>query len=164
MWEKEYYRMKEEHEKLNKKYEFLYKDKHEIDENHNKMRVDYETSKIEIMELIQQLDMKDIKIDELQRANVILDGNNAQKERMLKERRDINDKSYTNTMLDQMKRQYELEVENWKVRAELLENTLKSAEDKISDLEGDVRDGRGNLRVHAVHENKMNELKSQIVL
>jgi hypothetical protein len=100
-WEKAYYTLKEEAEKTNHKLIFSDKSREELELELAELKIDFGRAKVEIEELIRQLDIKDIKIDELQRGNKVLEQYNAQKERLLREHKNIFEKSYTNTALDQ---------------------------------------------------------------
>lgn len=163
-WEKQYWLLKEEKEKLETKYMHQSGAKEDLAKELGELKVLRGQFEAEIDELKSQLDIKDIKIDELQRANKALDGFNAQKERLLKEKREITEKSYMNSALDTMRKQHELEIESLHIKDELLQKALNSAEEKIRELEGDVKDGTGNLRMHAYHEHNVNDLKSQIAM
>ena len=163
-WEKQYWLLKEEKEKLNTFHQHLSNSKDVSDKELNEMKILKGQYEAEIDELTSQLDIKDMKVDELQRANRALDGFNAQKERLLKEKREITEKSYINSTLDTMKKQHELEIESLNIKNEMLQRTLDSAEEKINELEGNVKDGTGNLRMHAYHEHNVNDLKSQIAM
>jgi chromosome segregation ATPase len=100
-WEKAYYTLKEEAEKTHHKLTFSDKSREELERELAELKIDFGRAKVEIDELIRQLDIKDIKIDELQRGNKVLEQYNAQKERLLREHKNIFEKSYTNTALDQ---------------------------------------------------------------
>ena len=82
--------------------------------------------------LVTQLEMKDQNINELILDKKVLEQDNTNKTRLLKDRQELTTKSYVNSAIENQKRVYEAELENRKIKIEMLEQNLKSAEDRIN--------------------------------
>ena len=163
-WEKAYYGIKEEAEKNLYKLTLSDKRVEELARELSELKIEYGRASVEIEELVRQLDIKDIKIDEVMRGNKVLEQYNAQKERLMREHKGMFEKSYTNTALEQLKKQTDLEIESWKVKYDMVTGTLGQAEARIGELEGEGFNQTGGIRMQAVHENNVNDLKSQIII
>lgn len=117
--------------RLEKQLEFNLKSKQDIEKELKVLAEKCEIYKIENEQLIQSLDLKEMRIDELILANRALEQESAQKSRLLKERQEFTQKSYLNNALDSQKRLYETELESGKIKITMLQEALKAAEEKL---------------------------------
>lgn len=122
------------------------KDKGYLEEN-TELKQRLEKYRIENDALIETIDIKELKIQEILSTNRALEQESAQKSRLLKERQEFTSKSYFNTALDSQKRCFEAEIESRDLKIEMLEDALKSAEEKIMIFDaGSELNGTQNLR------------------
>jgi hypothetical protein len=103
--------------------------------------------------------LKDNALEELQLEKKLLEVENANKTKLLRERQEYGTKSYVNSAIENQKRVYEAEIENRNLKIEMLEENLKSAEQRIELLRAPARSSHDFF---PIVDGNMEELKYQV--
>lgn len=114
---------------------------------------------LNLEELQKAHSLKDNALEELQLEKKLLEVENASKTKLLRERQDYGTKSYVNSAIENQRRVYEAEIENRNLKIEMLEENLRSAEQRIELLRAPPRSSNDFF---PVVDGSLEELKYQV--